>query len=148
MIRNVDFITEFNRDLHDSGYDVSMIHGAVSVEKRTLIKDNIESGSGKILLATVGTFSMGENVKNLSSLILTQSRKSEIEIIQQIGRLLRKHDNKEKAQIFDIVDDLVVETTTDTGTTRKSFGKRHMKNRIKAFKTHKLNVKDIEFVKI
>ena len=47
------------------------------------------------VIATTGTFSIGENVPNLHYLVLCQSRKSEIEIVQQIGRALRKHkENK------------------------------------------------------
>jgi superfamily II DNA or RNA helicase len=65
----------------------------------------LEEGEGKIMIASFGTFSTGINVKNIHTIYLTESFKSEVIIRQSIGRGLRKHADKKKLVIIDFVDD-------------------------------------------
>ena len=57
------------------------------------------------MIASYGTFSTGINVKNIHTIYLTESFKSEVIIRQSIGRGLRKHKDKKKLVIIDFVDD-------------------------------------------
>lgn len=148
LIRNVDFAREMTEMLQkDFGENVHLIEGSVKVEDRIEIKNTIKRNENQILVASVGTFSIGENLPNLHWLILVQSRKSEIETIQQVGRLLRKYPGKEKALIYDITDDLTVIRTNENGKEiKKNFGKKHLKKRIEVFQRHGLKVVGIEQV--
>ena len=58
----------------------------------------------KILIASFGTFSTGISVKSLANVIFADSFKSEQVIVQAIGRILRLHETKDQATVFDIVD--------------------------------------------
>jgi len=148
LIRNVDFAREMVDMLREYfGDNVHLIEGSVKVGDRIDIKEIIKKNEDQILVASVGTFSMGENLPNLHWLILVQSRKSEIEAIQQVGRLLRKYPGKEKAVIYDLCDDLIVIRKNDDGKEiKKNFGKKHMKKRIEVFQRHGLKVVSLEQV--
>jgi len=81
------------------------IDGGTDKDLREYQKENLEEGEGKIMIASFGTFSTGINVKNIHTIYLTESFKSEVIIRQSIGRGLRKHENKRKLIIIDFVDD-------------------------------------------
>ena len=51
-----------------------------------------------------GTLSTGVSINAIFNVVFADSFKSEQIIIQSIGRALRKHDQKQIATIFDIVD--------------------------------------------
>jgi len=157
LIRNVDFAQEMAEELRNRfNGDVHLIQGVTKVTDRINIKEEIKTSEGQILVATTGTFGMGENIPNLHYLILVQARKSEIEAIQTCGRLLRIFPGKDKALIFDITDNLCVVcekeikdkdgNVIETKKIRKYFGKRHLKNRIETFNLHGLKVVGIEKV--
>lgn len=52
----------------------------------------------------VGTLSTGVSINAIFNIIFTDSFKSEQIIIQSIGRGLRLHSDKDKVNIFDLVD--------------------------------------------
>lgn len=65
-----------------------------------------QTESGKILVASFGTCAEGLNLKNVHNIIFVESFKSDIIIKQSIGRGLRKNENKDSVEIYDIVDDI------------------------------------------
>lgn len=69
--------------------------------KRKEIREEEES---KVLVASYGTLSTGVSIKAIFNVIFADSFKSEQIIIQSIGRGLRLHLDKEKVNIFDLVD--------------------------------------------
>ena len=148
LVRNVDFAKEFFDILKSEfGDNVHLIEGAVKIEDRIKAKKKIQTSTNQILIATTGCFSIGENVPNLHYLILMQARKSEIETIQTIGRLLRIFPGKKSALIFDITDDLIVAKEKEDGTIiKKNFGKKHLKKRIEVFQRYGFKVNGIEQV--
>ena len=148
LVRNVDFAKEFATTLQDEfGDDVHIIEGSVKISDRLDIKNEIRESENQVLVATTGTFGMGENIKNLHWLILVQARKSEIETIQTVGRLLRVFPGKKEALIYDITDNLVVVKEREDGTTiKKNFGKRHLKKRVETFLKYGLKVVGVEQV--
>ncbi len=61
-------------------------------------------GNVKVLVASYGTLSTGVSINAIFNVIFADSFKSEQIIIQSIGRALRLHSDKKKANIFDLVD--------------------------------------------
>ncbi len=82
------------------------IDGEISGKKREIIKKQMEQTDGKtqVLVASYGTLSTGVSINALFNVVFTDSFKSEQIIIQSIGRALRLHEDKKKANIFDLVD--------------------------------------------
>lgn len=82
------------------------IDGEISGRKREEIKKQMEiiSDKPKVLVASFGTLSTGVSINAIFNVIFTDSFKSEQIIIQSIGRGLRLHSEKEKVNIFDLVD--------------------------------------------
>ena len=70
-----------------------------------LLRGNIEKETDSVLVASYGTLSTGVNIKSLQFVIFAYPYKSEIKVLQSIGRILRKCKGKNKAVLFDIVDD-------------------------------------------
>ena len=82
------------------------IDGEISGRKREVIKKEMEITGDKVrvLVASFGTLSTGVSINAIFNVIFTDSFKSEQIIIQSIGRGLRLHTDKEKVNIFDLVD--------------------------------------------
>ena len=85
---------------------VFFVHGGVDTEDREQIRDITERENNAIIVASYGTFSTGINIKNLHNVIFASPSKSRIRNLQSIGRVLRKGDNKTKATLYDIADDI------------------------------------------
>ena len=96
-------VYEMLKEKHDN---VFVINGEVSNKERDVIKAKIEAGESVITCATFGTMAVGISINKLHNMVLASSTKSMIRIIQSIGRLMRLHDTKEVATIYDVVDDL------------------------------------------
>lgn len=93
-----------------------MIVGGVSGEEREEIKqkiENSEEGVDVIVFATARTTSTGWSVKKLHNLVFCFSTKSVIMTLQSVGRLLRLHDSKDIAKIWDLVDNLKIDNYTN-----------------------------------
>jgi superfamily II DNA or RNA helicase len=88
------------------GREFYYIDGEISGKKREVIKKEMENTDGKVrvLVASYGTLSTGVSINAIFNVIFADSFKSEQIIIQSIGRALRLHDDKKKANIFDLVD--------------------------------------------
>ena len=71
------------------------------IDKRKIIR---EEGMTKVLCASYGTLSTGVSINAIFNVIFADSFKSEQIIIQSIGRGLRLHSDKDKVNIFDLVD--------------------------------------------
>ena len=98
----------------------------------TSIREDIrkvtETEKNAILVCSFGTFSTGVNIKNLHNIIFAAPSKSQVRILQSIGRGLRKSDRATK--IFDIADDLHHRKT-------KNFALTHSAERIKIYAKEK-----------
>ena len=82
------------------------IDGSIKNEQRLKIIDYMKTHNDVILVASYKTFSTGINLRNLYNLIFSSPFKSKIRLLQSLGRMLRKMDNKDKVTIYDLVDDL------------------------------------------
>lgn len=85
---------------------VFYVAGSVDTEERERIRFIIESETNAIIAASSGTFSVGINIKNLHNIIFAAPNKSQIRILQSIGRGLRKSDDGRPTNVYDISDDL------------------------------------------
>jgi superfamily II DNA or RNA helicase len=88
------------------GRKVYEIYGKTDADVRETIRKSLEKDDGAILVASYGTFSTGANVKKLHHIVLFSSYKSQIKVLQSIGRGLRTHESKDFVTIFDVVDNL------------------------------------------
>ena len=70
---------------------VYLVHGGVETEDREDIRFLVERSvdGGSIIVASLGTFSTGINIKNLHNVIFASPSKSRIRNLQSIGRVLR-----------------------------------------------------------
>jgi len=113
LFHNIDYGTELYNYFRDNipDKDFYYIDGGTPKNKRESIKKELEKTDGnvKILVASYGTLSTGINIKNIVNLVLCDSFKEPRLIRQSIGRMLRLHKDKEKAIIFDIVDQFHVD---------------------------------------
>ena len=105
--------------------NVEFVDGSVKREDRVHISRSTENVNGRIIVASYGTTSTGISIKKLHHVILAHPVKSKITIIQSIGRLLRKHDTKQKAQIWDLVDSLTVDTKSGKPGKYKNYCLKH-----------------------
>jgi len=89
-----------------SDKDFYYIDGEINNKKREFIKKEMEKTDGKVkvLIASYGTLSTGVSINAIFNVVFADSFKSEQIIIQSIGRALRKHNEKQVATIFDLVD--------------------------------------------
>ena len=89
--------------------DVYYISGEVSTEERNSLKKLLETKKGVVVVASYGVFSTGISIKNLHHVIFAHGVKSKITVLQSIGRVLRKHDSKSVAVLWDIIDNAGIE---------------------------------------
>jgi len=81
--------------------------------------ERVSDGDGLVLIATYGVASVGINIPRVFNLVLIEPGKSFVRVIQSIGRGIRKAQDKDFVQIWDI-------------TSTCKFAKRHLTKR-KAF---------------
>jgi superfamily II DNA or RNA helicase len=98
------------RDLaHERNPDkrpIYFISGNIDAAEREQIRHKMEADNNTLLIASLGTFSTGINIRNLHNIIFASPTKSQIRVLQSIGRGLRKHGENSHLQIFDIIDNL------------------------------------------
>jgi len=90
----------------EEGRHVFFVHGGVDADQREEVRKITEGERSAIIIASYGTFSTGVNIRNLHNVVFASPSKSRIRNLQSIGRGLRKGDNKERATLYDISDDL------------------------------------------
>ena len=111
---------------------VFFVHGGVDTESREQVREITERENNAIIIASYGTFSTGINIKNLHNVIFASPSKSRIRNLQSIGRVLRKGDNKTKATLYDIADDISYKS-------RKNYTLNHLIERIKVYNEENFN---------
>ena len=109
------------------------ISGAVKTTDRKEEYDEIKTSNNKIIVATYGVAAVGINIPRIFNLVLLEPGKSFVRVIQSIGRGIRKADDKDFVNIFDI-------------TASTKYAKRHLTERKRFYKEAKYNY-SIEKVK-
>ena len=88
------------------GRNVYFIHGGVDGVDRDFIRSEMDGENNAIYVASYGTFSTGVNTKNIANIIFASPYKSQVKVLQSIGRGLRLSEGKVQCKLFDISDDL------------------------------------------
>ena len=112
--------------------EVFFVHGGVAAEDRERVREITETQNNAIIIASYGTFSTGINIKNLHNVIFASPSKSRIRNLQSIGRVLRKGNNKTKATLYDIADDISYKS-------RRNYTLNHLVERIKIYNEENFN---------
>jgi superfamily II DNA or RNA helicase len=92
------------------------VSGATKARDRQEEYDEVAESTDKIIVATYGVAAVGINIPRIFNLVLVEPGKSFVRVIQSIGRGIRKAEDKDFVQIWDI-----------TSTCR--FSKRHLTKR-------------------
>jgi len=95
------------------------VSGATKASTRKEEYDDVAISDDKIIVATYGVAAVGINIPRIFNLVLVEPGKSFVRVIQSIGRGIRKAEDKDFVQIWDI-------------TSTCKFAKRHLTKR-KAF---------------
>jgi len=123
-------IAEMPRQLRKLFY----VSGETDVDTREKIREITEKETGAIIVASMGTFSTGINIRNLHNIIFASPSKSQIRVLQSIGRGLRKSDDGRATKVFDIADDLHWKA-------KKNYTLQHAAERIKIYAKEKFTFK-------
>lgn len=118
------------------GRELHFIHGGVNGEERERIRNMVENDPIKRhdILASYGTFSTGINLKKLDNIIFASGSKSEIRVLQSIGRSLRKGNGADLATLYDITDNLTLSS-------KENYTLSHFRERIEIYAKEKLPFK-------
>jgi superfamily II DNA or RNA helicase len=86
-------------------FNCAVYEGSTKLEVREEVRETLEAGVGNLVFASFGTMKQGVNIKLLHNIVFAECSKSMITIVQSVGRLLRKHPDKDRATCYDIYDD-------------------------------------------
>ena len=118
----------------DINRKVFFVSGATEATDREAIRKITEKQKDAIIVASLGTFSTGINIRNLHNIIFASQSKSQIKVLQSIGRGLRKSDNGVTTKLYDISDDIQHKS-------KKNYTLLHSEERIKIYKREQFNFK-------
>ena len=104
--------------------DAVFVSGGMKLDDRKDEYDEIKTSDGKIIVATYGVAAVGINIPRIFNLVLIEPGKSFVRVIQSIGRGIRKAEDKDFVQIWDI-------------TSTCKYAKRHLTERKKYYKDAK-----------
>ena len=113
---------------------IFFVSGATATSDREAVRKIVEKQKDAIIVASLGTFSTGINIKNIHNIIFASPSKSQIRVLQSIGCGLRKSDNGEDTTLYDICDDISYKT-------RKNFALIHSYERLRIYQNEKFNYK-------
>ena len=110
------------------------ISGSTKTLERKEHYDEVSTTQNKIIIATYGVASVGINIPRIFNLVLIEPGKSFVRVIQSIGRGIRKAEDKDNVQIWDI-------------TSSCKFAKRHLTQRKKFYKeaNYPYNIEKIDY---
>ena len=122
------------RDKADRSRKVFFVSGDTQTSDREAIRGIVENQKNAIVVASLGTFSTGINIKELHNIIFASPSKSQIRVLQSIGRGLRKSSDGIITQLYDITDDLSWQS-------RQNFCLLHSYERLKMYKKEEFDYK-------
>tara|TARA_B100000745_G_scaffold276308_1_gene206219 strand:- start:1984 stop:3465 length:1482 start_codon:yes stop_codon:yes gene_type:complete len=106
--------------------DVRYISGIIKTDEREETRSLTEANDDVIIVASNAIFSTGINIKNLHNIVFAWPSKSQVRVLQSIGRGLRLHESKEICNIYDIADNISIGK-------KKNFVMRHFYERCKIY---------------
>jgi superfamily II DNA or RNA helicase len=126
--------TELVARLGDKAVFVS---GATKSKDRQDEYDQVAEATDKIIVATYGVAAVGINIPRIFNLVLVEPGKSFVRVIQSIGRGIRKAEDKDHVQIWDV-------------TSTCKFAKRHLTKRKQFYKeaNYPFSAEKLDWMKI
>jgi superfamily II DNA or RNA helicase len=109
------------KELESRIKDAVFVSGATKATDRQDEYDDVATSDGKVIIATYGVAAVGINIPRIFNLVLVEPGKSFVRVIQSIGRGVRKAEDKDFVQIWDI-------------TSTCKFAKRHLTKRKQFYK--------------
>ena len=104
------------KELIDRLPNAVFVSGETKLTERKEEYDEVATAKNKIIVATYGVAAVGINIPRIFNLVLLEPGKSFVRVIQSIGRGIRKAEDKDFVQIWDI-------------TSSCKFAKRHLTQR-------------------
>ena len=101
--------------------EVAFISGTVKTKDRKAEYDEIKTSTNKVIVATYGVAAVGLNIPRIFNLVLLEPGKSFTRVIQSIGRGIRKAEDKDFVQIWDL-------------TAASKYAKKHLTERKRFYK--------------
>jgi superfamily II DNA or RNA helicase len=105
-----------------------LVSGKMKNDDRRDQYKEVSSSNDKIIVATYGVAAVGINVPRIFNLVLLEPGKSFVRVIQSIGRGLRKAEDKDFVNVYDICS-------------AAKFSKRHLTTRKKFYKDARYDYK-------
>lgn len=121
-IETGEMMKQYLTDLGHQG--VAFVSGNVKTKARKEEYKEVAVLDDKIIIATYGVAAVGINVPRIFNMVLIEAGKSFVRVIQSIGRGIRKADDKDFVQIWDI-------------TAATKYSKRHLTERKRYYKEAK-----------
>jgi len=120
--------------LEEKILDSVFISGSTKNMERKEHYDEVSIAQHKVIIATYGVASVGINIPRIFNLVLIEPGKSFVRVIQSIGRGIRKAEDKDHVNIWDI-------------TSSCKFAKRHLGQRKKFYKeaNYPYNIEKIDY---
>jgi superfamily II DNA or RNA helicase len=109
------------KELESRIKDAVFVSGATKATDRQDEYDDVATSDDKVIIATYGVAAVGINIPRIFNLVLVEPGKSFVRVIQSIGRGIRKAEDKDFVQIWDI-------------TSTCKFAKRHITKRKQFYK--------------
>ena len=133
----VDRVAAGHALLERLGDRAVFVSGATKGTKRQEEYDQVAEASDKIIVATYGVAAVGINIPRIFNLVLIEPGKSFVRVIQSIGRGIRKAEDKDHVEIWDI-------------TSTCKFAKRHLTKRKQFYKeaNYPFTQEKLEWMKI
>ena len=133
----VDRVAAGNELVARLGDKAVFVSGATKGTKRQEEYDQIADSTDKIIVATYGVAAVGINIPRIFNLVLIEPGKSFVRVIQSIGRGIRKAEDKDHVQIWDI-------------TSTCKFAKRHLTKRKQFYReaNYPFSAEKLEWMKI
>jgi len=133
----VDRVAAGNALVERLGERAVFVSGATKAKDRQDEYDEVADATDKILVCTYGVAAVGINVPRLFNVVMVEPGKSFVRVIQSIGRGLRKAEDKDYVNIYDI-------------TSTCKFAKRHLQKRKVFYKEagYPMSLEKLEWMKI
>ena len=92
----------------------------------------MEKQRNAVIVASLGTFSTGINIRNLHNIVFASPSKSQIRVLQSIGRGLRVSEDGRPTKLYDLIDNIRWKS-------KKNFALLHAEERLKIYDREQFN---------
>lgn len=148
LFKNVDYGDLLYKVLSKYHKNTFLIKGDIKASKREEIRQNMSKYKDAILLGTDKIVSTGINIPSLKYMVIAQNFKSEIKLIQSLGRLMRLHEGKDTSILFDMVDNLTYISKNGKGKSYENYSKQWYLERLSSYEKYNFIVKNPKRIKL